>query len=111
MESSHPMQLSNVFSEDYEYFESNHVHYPTDAAAVFGCVADLRVALQAFRDAAQRSKQQVDVGIKRTESVLGEHPTDVTELLSSEHASDVAAPALLASVDGSIEVNDAATSL
>ena len=83
------IQLSNVFSDDYKYFESNHAIHPTDAATVFGCVADLRAALQAFREAAQRSSK--DIVIERTESSLAEHPSDIAE------------PALLASVDGSVD--------
>lgn len=118
MESSQSVQLSNVFSDDYKYFESNHVHYPMDAATVFGCVADLRVALQAFREVATRSKQQADIGIERIDSLLSAHPVtelpssvDVVGLQLNEHISDIALPALLASADGSVETCNAATSL
>jgi hypothetical protein len=53
---SSPAQLRNVFSEDYEYFQSNHVQFPDNAATVFGCVADLRTALQSFRVAVKQYK-------------------------------------------------------
>jgi hypothetical protein len=51
-----PIQPPNVFSEDYEYFQSNHVQFPDDAATVFGCVTDLRSALQSFRVAVELCK-------------------------------------------------------
>ncbi len=49
---SSPIQLCTVFTDDFRFFESNHALYPTDASAVFGCVADLRKALKAFRECA-----------------------------------------------------------
>jgi hypothetical protein len=115
MESSQSVQLSNVISDDYKYFESNHIYYPVDAATVFGCVAELRVALQAFREAATHSKQQADTGIERIDSMLSAYPA--AELLSSpvvglqlnEPIPDDASSALLAS--GSVETDNAATSL
>ena len=48
------VSLTSVFADDYRYFESNHAIFPDSASTVFGCVADLRSALQVFRGAADR---------------------------------------------------------
>ena len=55
---SPPIQLSTVFTDDFRFFEANHGQYPCDAAAVFGCVADLRAALQSFRETTQCSGER-----------------------------------------------------
>ncbi len=70
-----PNQLPNVFSDDYNYFESNHQLHPEPAAAVFECVSDLRVALNAFREATLESKRASE-------------PTDIVEVSSVFHAAD-----------------------
>ena len=51
MESSQPIHLSNILSEDYKHFESTYEQHPQEAKVVFSYVADLRAALQAFREA------------------------------------------------------------
>lgn len=106
MEPPQSGQLSTVFSDDYKYFESNHIFHPIHAATVFECVAGLRVALQAFRDAANKA----NITIERVESATcadrlsNASSIDVADLRLEEHISDVGAPALLASVDGSSEI-------
>jgi len=106
MESSQPIQLSNVFTDDYKYFESNHTLFPHNAATVFGCVAELRTALQAFREAVLFAKQFPAPAVNHTEDtgLVLSHDTEVV-------CAEVAEPALLASVDGSVEEVAGATAM
>ena len=99
MDSSPPplVRLSNVFSEDYEYFQSNHAQFPDSASTVFGCVADLRAALQAFRGAVQSAKQCKPDSLAEQDNVVNSHQSE--EVIHSE----MAEPVLSASVEGSVE--------
>ena len=54
MESSSPVQFCKLFADDYQHFESSHTKYPQEAQEVFSRVSELRVALQAFREATAR---------------------------------------------------------
>ena len=85
------IQLPNVFSEDYEYFQSNHALFPDNAATVFGCVADLRSALQSFRAVVKQCKTDISAG-----QASEPYPTQDAAL------SQMAEPVLLASAEGSI---------
>jgi len=104
MESSGPIQLPKLFSEDYSHFESTHDKYPVDAAAVFGCVADLRVALQVFREATiggGGGVSEVFDSLKLNdegEGVLMAEPAVLEETASD----DAAAPSVLLAA-GSVE--------
>jgi hypothetical protein len=100
MESSQPVQLSNVLSDDYKYFESNHSQYPLDAAAVFGSVEDLRRALSVFRDAVRESEALVQP--LSCEASLGESSEVSSEASSASltlgAASEVSSVALASDV-------------
>ncbi len=63
MESSNPIvMIPNIFSEDYRHFEATCEQHPDAAKVVFGYVADLRAALQAFREATIGCKDEVIAG-------------------------------------------------
>ena len=93
-------QLANVFTDDYKLFESSHHLYPDPAAVVFGCVSDLRVALNAFREATR-----VSAGLVEVEQTFPPEPTDVVEASEELVHSDSASPAVLLS-SGSMETSD-----
>jgi hypothetical protein len=85
MESSNPIiMIPNLFSEDYKHFESTCMHHPEKAEVVFGYVANLRAALQAFREATIGS----NVDANDTTTASPETPE---------------AAVLVASVEGSVE--------
>jgi len=86
MESSAPVQFSNILADDYQHFEHTHEQYPQEAQAVFGRMSELRAALQAFREATLGAK--AEALLQTGEPVVPE---------------EVSAPVLLGSVDGSTE--------
>ena len=94
MESSSPVQFCKLFADDNQHFESSHTKYPQEAQEVFSRVSELRVALQAFREATARNKD--------TQAV---HPSEPSDTLTAEpSAPEAAEPAvLLRTGEGSVE--------
>jgi hypothetical protein len=90
MEATQPNQLSNILSEDYRHFEASHERYPLEAEQVFGRVADLRAALQAFREATLGDRK----GVEEEDTVGGP--------IGAEKP-DISQPALLPSAEGSVD--------
>ncbi len=91
MESSNPIiPLPNLFSEDYKHFESTCKDHPEKAEVVFGYVADLRAALQAFREATTTVGSKVDAV-----------QVDAPDTTASPETP--AAAVLVGSVEGSVE--------
>ena len=92
-------QLSTVFSEDYQHFESIYDKHPQETRAVFSSLDELRSALRAFREAtiglvegdANASSAAVDDNNLKTVGVI------------SAVEPDVASCAVLASVSGSVD--------
>ena len=92
MESAQPVQLSNIFTEDYKHFETNFEKHPEEAKAVFGYVAELRAALQAFREA-----------------TIGRVGGEEVENKAAEPESADPASLLLGSSEGSVEHHEIVT--
>jgi len=90
MESSPPVQFPKLFADDYQHFESSHEQFPQEAQEVFSRVSELRVALQAFREATLKARAQ--------QSTASENPA--VEPSAPESAEPAA---LLGSVEGSVE--------
>jgi hypothetical protein len=97
MESTQPVNLSNIFTEDYKHFESNFEKHPDEAKAVFGYVAELRAALQAFREATL-GKAEGEEESRHSSEGKEEEPDKVAEPGGPDPAS-----LLLGSADGSVE--------
>jgi hypothetical protein len=98
MESAQPVHLSNIFTEDYKHFESNFEKHPDEAKAVFGYVAELRAALQAFREATLGKGGGEEESGYSSEVKEGANSSGGTEPDGADPAS-----LLLGSVDGSVE--------
>jgi hypothetical protein len=98
MESSQPVQFPKLFAEDYQHFEKSHEQYPQEAQEVFSRVSELRVALQAYREAtltseavrrAQQSAESENPAVEPPSSLL-----ESTELLGSVVEGCVEEPAV-----------------
>ena len=105
MESAQPVHLSNIFTEDYKHFESNFEKHPDEAKAVFGYVAELRAALQAFREATL-GKGEGGSGhsseVKEETNSSGGIESEEKKVAAEPDGADPAS-LLLGSVDGSVE--------
>ena len=95
MESSQPVQLSNILSEDYRHFESIHGEHPQEAETVFGRMDDLRTALRVFREAT--------VGLERCKSGGSSEAIEIAADRPPLVEPDVASSAILGSAEGSID--------
>ena len=101
MESSQPVQLTNILSEDYQHFELIHDKHPNEAGAVFSRMDDLRTALRVFKEATigasvKNECDELDVVDKNTTEIVA-----VDEQPTAEP--DVAALAILGSAEGSVD--------
>ena len=110
MESTQQVNLSNIFTEDYKHFESNFEKHPDEAKAVFGYVAELRAALQAFREATLGKAEGEEESSHSSEGKAEggskeENGNDGGESKEKLAEPDGANPAslLLGSADGSVE--------
>jgi hypothetical protein len=97
MESTQQVNHLNIFTEDYKHFESNFEKHPDEAKAVFGYVAELRAALQAFREATLGKAESEEESSHSSEG-REEEQEKVAEPDGANPAS-----LLLGSADGSVE--------
>ena len=90
-------QLSTVFSEDYQHFESIYDKHPQETRAVFSSLDELRSALRAFREA---TIGLVEGDANASSAVVDDNKT--VGVISAVEP-DVASCAVLASVSGSVD--------
>ena len=90
-------QLSTVFSEDYQHFESIYDKHPQETRAVFSSLDELRSALRAFREAT--------IGLVEGDANASSAAVDDNQTVGviSAVEPDVASCAVLASVSGSVD--------
>lgn len=90
-------QLSTVFSEDYQHFESIYDKHPQETRAVFSSLDELRSALRAFREAT--------IGLVEGDANASSAAVDDNKTVGviSAVEQEVASCAVLASVSGSVD--------